>query len=324
MAIPATQIRRGMVIVFEGEPCRVVEFRHHTPGNLRAMIQTKLRSIRTGSSFEHRFRSVDTIEKASLEQHEMEYLYSDGSHHHFMNTETFEQIALSDDDLGDAAQWLTPGLKIQVEFYEGTPIGIDLPPSLELTVTQTEPSLKGATVSNVNKPATLETGVTIQAGTSGHDAFAVWLNGRYLGSTTGTAAQVLTVPAGAVRAGTDNVLAVLVENMAHDQDRVADDSYSKPRGVQSAVIADSTTPITWRLRGTPGADHPTDAVRGQFNNGGLHGEWAGYHLPGYPDGGWSRVTLPHAQPQPGVAWYRSTFPLALPPDQHPIRTCQFQ
>jgi len=162
MAIPATQIRRGMVIVFEGEPCRVVEFRHHTPGNLRAMIQTKLRSIRTGSSFEHRFRSVDTIEKASLEQHEMEYLYSDGSHHHFMNTETFEQIALSDDDLGVAAQWLTPGLKIQVEFYEGTPIGIDLPPSLELTVTQTEPSLKGATVSNVNKPATLETGVTIQ------------------------------------------------------------------------------------------------------------------------------------------------------------------
>ena len=162
MAIPATQIRRGMVIVFEGEPCRVVEFRHHTPGNLRAMIQTKLRSIRTGSSFEHRFRSVDTIEKASLEQHEMEYLYSDGSHHHFMNTESFEQIALSDDELGDAAQWLTPGLKIQVEFYDGTPIGIDLPPFLELTVTQTEPSLKGATVSNVNKPATLETGVTIQ------------------------------------------------------------------------------------------------------------------------------------------------------------------
>ena len=151
-----------MVIVFEGEPCRVVEFRHHTPGNLRAMIQTKLRSIRTGSSFEHRFRSADTIERASLEQHEMEYLYSDGSHHHFMNTETFEQIALSDDDLGDAAPWLTPGLKIKVEFYEGTPIGIDLPPSLELTVTQTEPSLKGATVSNVNKPATLENGVTIQ------------------------------------------------------------------------------------------------------------------------------------------------------------------
>src|SRR5215813_4998851 len=158
MAIPATQIRRGMVIVFEGEPCRVVEFRHHTPGNLRAMIQTKLRS---GSSFEHRFRSADTIERAALEQHEMEYLYSDGSHHHFMNTENYEQTALSEGDLGDAAQWLTPGMKIQAEFYEGAPIGIDLPPSMELSVTQTEPSLKGATVSNVNKPATLENGVVI-------------------------------------------------------------------------------------------------------------------------------------------------------------------
>jgi len=162
MAISATQIRRGMVILFEGKPCKVMEFRHHTPGNLRAMIQTKLRDIRTGSSFEHRFRSVDTIERASLEQHEMEYLYSDGSHHHFMNTETYDQTALTADELGDAAQWLSPGLKIQAEFYEGAPIGIDLPASLELTVTQTEPPMKGATVSNVNKPATLENGVTIQ------------------------------------------------------------------------------------------------------------------------------------------------------------------
>src|SRR5712672_2727828 len=161
MAIPATQIRRGMFIVFEGEPCRVVEFRHHTPGNLRAMIQTKLRGLRSGSSFEHRFRSVDTVERASLEQHDMEYLYSDGSHHHFMNTANYEQVALSDEELGDAAQWLTPGLKIQAEFYEGAPIGIDLPPSMELTVTRTDPTLKGATVSNVNKPATLENGVTV-------------------------------------------------------------------------------------------------------------------------------------------------------------------
>jgi elongation factor P len=162
MAIPATQIRRGMVIVFEGDPCKVIEFRHHTPGNLRAMVQTKLRNLRTGASFEHRFRSADTVERATLEQHEMEYLYSDGSQHHFMNTENYEQIALNEEDLGDAAQWLTPGLHIQAEFYEGSPIGISLPASLELTVTQTEPALKGATVSNVNKPATLENGVTIQ------------------------------------------------------------------------------------------------------------------------------------------------------------------
>ena len=161
MAIPATQIRRGMVIVFEGQPCKVLEFRHHTPGNLRAMIQTKLRNIRTGASFEHRFRSADTVDRASLEQHEMEYLYSDGSHHHFMNTENYEQTALSEEELGDAAPWLMPRMRIQAEFYEGAPIGIDLPPSMELTVTQTEPQLKSATVSNVNKPATLENGVTI-------------------------------------------------------------------------------------------------------------------------------------------------------------------
>ena len=162
MAIPATQIRRGMVIIFEGALCKVLDFRHHTPGNLRAMVQTKLRNLRTGASFEHRFRSADTVERASLEQHEMEYLYSDGSQHHFMNTENYEQIALSEEDLGEMAQWLMPGLQIQAEFYEGAPIGITLPPSLELTVTRTEPSLKGATVSNVNKPATLENGVTIQ------------------------------------------------------------------------------------------------------------------------------------------------------------------
>ena len=151
-----------MVIIFEGQPCKVIDARHHTPGNLRAMMQTKLRDLRTGSSFEHRFRSADTVERAVLEQHEMEYMYSDGTHHHFMNTENYEQTGMSEDDLGDAAQWLQPGLKIQVEFMDGSPIGVELPPSMELTVTQTEPSLKGATVSNVNKPATLENGVTIQ------------------------------------------------------------------------------------------------------------------------------------------------------------------
>ncbi|HZH31614.1 MAG TPA: elongation factor P [Pyrinomonadaceae bacterium] len=161
MAIPATQIRRGMVIVFEGNLCKIIDFRHHTPGNLRAMVQTKMRNLRTGASFEHRFRSSDTVDKASLEQHEMEYMYSDGSQHHFMNTENYEQTALSEEDLADMAQWLMPGMRIQAEFYEGQPIGITLPPSMELTVTRTDPTLKGATVSNVNKPALLENGVTV-------------------------------------------------------------------------------------------------------------------------------------------------------------------
>ena len=161
MAISANDIRKGMVIVFEGQPCKVMEFHHHTPGNLRAMVQARLRNLISGSSFEHRFRSNDSLEKASLSQHKMEYLYSDGDMHHLMNTENYEQIALSNEDLGDAAQWLMPSITIEVEFYEGSPIGVKLPDSMELTVEYTEPGLKGATVTNTNKPAKLENGVTI-------------------------------------------------------------------------------------------------------------------------------------------------------------------
>ena len=161
MAIQANDIRKGMVILFEGTPCKVMEFRHHTPGNLRAMVQTRLRNLLTGNSFEHRFRSADNLDVVRLEQQTMEYLYSDGTHHHFMNTENYEQVSLTEDELGDAAQWLMPNLKIEVEFYNGTPIGVSLPSSMELTVVSTEPVLKGATASNSNKPATLENGVTL-------------------------------------------------------------------------------------------------------------------------------------------------------------------
>src|SRR5260370_132661 len=108
MAIPATQIRRGMVILFEGQLCKVVDFRHHTPGNLRAMVQTKLRNLRTGSSFDHRFRSADTVDKAAPENNERKYLYSDGSHHHSMNPESYERVARSGEALGDAAQRSSP------------------------------------------------------------------------------------------------------------------------------------------------------------------------------------------------------------------------
>ena len=161
MAISANDIRRGMIIIHEGEPCKVMEFQHKTPGNLRAMVQTRMPNLRTGNSFEHRFSSSDKVDKAVMEQHQMEYLYSDGDQHHFMNTETYDQIALNESDLGDAAQWLMAGLKIDVEFYEGAPIGVELPMSMELTVEETDPVLKGATVSNSNKPAKLENGVSI-------------------------------------------------------------------------------------------------------------------------------------------------------------------
>ncbi len=161
MAKSANDLRKGNIIILDGTPCKVMEFDRNQPGKGGAIVQTRLRNLVTGNSFDHRFRSTETVERAILDQHEMEYLYSDGEMHHFMNTENFEQIAMSDDELGDAAKWLMSGLKLQMEFFEGNPIGIELPQSLELTITETEPVLKGATASNSNKPATLENGVTI-------------------------------------------------------------------------------------------------------------------------------------------------------------------
>lgn len=162
MAMPATQIRKGTVIVFNGDPCRVVDFHHHTPGNLRAFVQTKMRNLRTGSQFEHRFRAADTVEKATLETHELQFLYADAHHYHFMNNESFEMLALDGEALGDAAQWLVPNMVIMAEFYEGRPIGVDLPSSLELEVTMTEPAMAGATKTAMTKPATLSNGVVVQ------------------------------------------------------------------------------------------------------------------------------------------------------------------
>ena len=103
MALSATQIRRGMVLVFENDPCRVVEFRHHTPGNLRAMVQAKLKNLRTGSNFEHRFRAADTIVKADMETHELEFMYQGGDSYHFMNIENYAQTEMDAAALGDAA-----------------------------------------------------------------------------------------------------------------------------------------------------------------------------------------------------------------------------
>ena len=158
----ANDIRRGMIIIYNGAPHRVLDFQHRTPGNLRAFVQAKLRSLKNGSSTEVRFSSTENIERASLEEHEMEYLYSDAELHHFMNTETYDQIALDAEALGSATDYLVPGTKIQVEFFEGQPIGVELPPAIELTVVETQPEMKGATASNSPKPAKLETGVTVQ------------------------------------------------------------------------------------------------------------------------------------------------------------------
>src|SRR4026207_1715441 len=145
MAIPATQIRRGMVIVWEGDPARIVEFRHHTPGNLRAMVQAKLKNRRTGNSFEHRFRADDSIEKANMETHDLEFMYQGGDTYHFMNTENYDQLEMDDEALGDNAQWMQPAQKNQARVHEGRPIGIRLPNTLTLEIVETAPVMKTAT-----------------------------------------------------------------------------------------------------------------------------------------------------------------------------------
>ena len=161
MAIPATQIRRGMVLVFEGDPCRVVEFRHHTPGNLRAMVQAKLKNLRTGSGFDHRFRAADSIEPAMMETHALEFMYQGGGEYHFMNTENYDQLEMDDEALGDAAPWMQPGMKIVAEYYDGRPVAIKLPNSMVLEVVETSPVMKTATKTSSSKPAKLENGVTV-------------------------------------------------------------------------------------------------------------------------------------------------------------------
>jgi elongation factor P len=160
--ISATQLRPGMVIKFNNELYSIFSVTHRTPGNLRGFVQARMRSLRSGSMTEHRFSSEDRVEKALLEEQEMEYLYDDGEYYYFMNTETFEQMHLMKDLLGDATQYLISQLKVKVEFYEGNPISVDLPATVDLTVVETEPGLKGATVSNVTKPAKLETGLVVQ------------------------------------------------------------------------------------------------------------------------------------------------------------------
>jgi len=160
--ITSTQLRPGMVIKFNNELYSIFKMEHRTPGNLRGFVQVKMRSLRSGSMTEHRFSSEDRVERASLDEHEMEYLYDDGEYYYFMDTENFEQMHLTREILGDSVDYLIPQLKVNIEFYEGKPISVELPPTVDLKVVKTEPGLKGASVSNVTKAAKLETGLVVQ------------------------------------------------------------------------------------------------------------------------------------------------------------------
>ncbi len=162
MLIPATQLRAGMIIEHQNDLWRVMNVVHVTPGNWRGMVQTKLRNLRSGTQTEYRFRSEDKAERVTLEQHEMEYLYESDGLYHFMNTENYEQIGLDADVLGDAVHYLTPNSRIQIEFHDSRPMGVSLPKTVDLKVIETAPGLKSATVTNVQKPATTETGLVVQ------------------------------------------------------------------------------------------------------------------------------------------------------------------
>lgn len=162
MAITATLLRPGAVIMHNKDLHQVFSVEHRTPGNKRGFIQAKLRNLRTGAMIDYKFRAEDAVDKVVLDEVQMEYLYQDGDSYYFMNTETYEQTHLTRDTLGEAVDYLIPNLQIMVEFYEGKPVGVELPQTVDLTVIETEPGLKAATASSVTKPAKTETGLIVQ------------------------------------------------------------------------------------------------------------------------------------------------------------------
>ncbi len=162
MRIKATQLRKGMIIEYNNDLYQLSEVLHITPGNWRAMIQTKMKSIRTGTNAEKRFRSDDIIVKADLETKEMEYLFQDGEMYTFMDVQTYDQVSLHVDLVGNVALYILPNTKVLVDFYQGKPLSLELPGSVELKVVKTDPALKTATVTSSYKPAVLETGLKVQ------------------------------------------------------------------------------------------------------------------------------------------------------------------
>jgi elongation factor P len=161
MQLVATELRPGNIVIHNSQLHRVMTVTHITPGNWRGMVQCKLRNLKTGNQIEHRFRSEDRVEKASMDTHEMQYLYTDSSGHHFMNLETYDQVMLTDEALGDSIGYLLPETVISIDFYENQPVAVELPNTVILEIVETEPVMKGATAAGGNKPAKLETGITV-------------------------------------------------------------------------------------------------------------------------------------------------------------------
>lgn len=151
-----------MLVRMDQDLFRVLDLQHVTPGNLRGFVRVKLRNIRSGTLSDQKLRSEDSIERATLDEREMQYLYHDGDDYYFMDTTSYDQIHMSSEVLGESVNYLKPEMTIQVEFYGSEPVGIELPQTVDLKVTDTVPGIKGATASAQVKPATLETGLVVQ------------------------------------------------------------------------------------------------------------------------------------------------------------------
>lgn len=160
--ISAKEIRKGTIIKIDGELFSVSDFDHLTPGNLRALVQVYMKNIKQGNVIQKRFRSTDKVEDVFLDRKEMEYLYQDGDNYCFMDTESYEQILLSKDAVGESIQYIPENMRVEVSFYEGRAVAVSLPASVVLKIIQTDPGIKGNTVTNVFKPATLETGLVVK------------------------------------------------------------------------------------------------------------------------------------------------------------------
>jgi len=155
-------IRKGQILLIDGDPCRVMEAIHRTPGNLRAFVQAKLRNLRVGNSFDQRFSATENIDSATLDKRTLQVMYSDDAGVHVMDTETYEQYALDLETVGDAGPWMEPGMEVTVEWYETMPVSIDLPSVVELEIVETAPTMRTATKSASAKPAVFSNGQTIK------------------------------------------------------------------------------------------------------------------------------------------------------------------
>jgi len=183
----STNIRKGNIVRIKGTLYRVLTMAHVTPGKGRAHVQTKLRNLMDGSQTEIRFRSEDDVEKVALDTKSMQYLYNDSSGYHFMDTETYDQAALAQDVLGENMQYLVPDAVVRTEWFEGKPVGIELPVAVDLKVVETAPGIKDSTASAQRKPATLETGLVVQVPSfiqEGEVVRVSTLDGSYLGRAT--------------------------------------------------------------------------------------------------------------------------------------------